>query len=280
MHNKATHLLLTISLAVVSLAGSGCGKNSSSSEERVKIMLTGATTVAALIAEIAKRYEQAHPNVRIDVQTGGSSRGINDPKSGLADIGMASRDLKENEQEGRKSHLLAQDGVCFIVHKSNPVNELSDEQILGIFTGKIDNWKEVGGNDAAITVINRAEGRSELELMMTFYKLKPDDFKADLISGENQHGLKAVAGDPNAITYMSVGASEFEAANGAPLKLLPLRGIAASSKTVEKGEFPLSRPLILVTKPEVPAHVQAFLDFAMSDKVHDLVRQQSYVPIQ
>lgn len=272
---------LTCLVAVALLTFSaGCGKSpSSSTEDRVKITLTGATTVAPLISEIAKRYEQAHPNVRIDVQTGGSSRGINDPKSGLADIGMSSRALKESEKEGRKSHLLARDGVGFIVHASNPVNELSDEQLLGILTGKIHNWKEVGGNDAAMTVINRAEGRSELELMMEFYKLKPDDFKADLISGENQHGIKAVAGDPNAITYMSVGASEFEAARGVTIKLLPLRGVAASSKTVESGEFPLGRPLILVTKPEVPKHVQEFIDFALSDKVHDLVRQQAYVPI-
>ncbi len=269
--------LLAITLPVVLL--SGCGK-SGSAGERQKITLTGSTTIAPLISEIAKRYEAAHLKVRIDVQTGGSSRGINDPARGLADIGMSSRALKNSEQSGRKSHLLARDGVGFIVNAANPVTELTDEQILGIFTGRIGNWKEVGGEDAEITAINRADGRSELELMMEFYNLKPEDFKADLISGENQHGIKSVASDRNAITYMSVGASEFDAANGVPIKLLPLRGVAASSQTVESGDFPLNRPLILVTQPEPTPLVQAFLDYALSDEVDDLVRHQSYVPVR
>lgn len=275
MKTHTLHLLIALLLPFALV---GCGKSTDS--ETKKITLTGSTTIAPLISEIAKRYEAKHPEVRIDVQTGGSSRGIKDPAEGLADIGMSSRALKDSEKEGRTSHLLARDGVGFIVNAENPVTALTDEQLLGIFTGKISNWKEVGGQDAEITAINRAEGRSELELMMEFYNLKPEDFQPDLISGENQHGIKTVAGDPNAITYMSVGASEFDAANGVPIKLLPLRGVQASSATVKSGEFPLNRPLILVTKPEPPPHVQAFLDYALSDEVHDLVRQQSYVPLE
>lgn len=270
MRNRTVLLLLSSLLFLVSCEDL----------ERQKIIVTGSSTVAPLLAEIAKRYEAEHPDIRIDVQTGGSSRGINDPVKGLADIGMSSRALKDSEMEGRVTHVLARDGVAFIVHAENPVEELSDEQILGIFTGKFDDWNQVGGSGGPITAANRADGRSELELMMDFYDLNREDFQVDLITGENQHGIKTVAGDPNAITYMSVGASEFDVANGVPIKLLPLQGIPASSKTVASGTFPLGRPLLLVTTPEPPPHVWAFVEFARSAQVHDLVKQQSYVPVQ
>jgi phosphate transport system substrate-binding protein len=125
-----------------------------------KLVITGSSTIAPLIAEIGKRFESSHPGVRVDVQAGGSSRGIADAREGLADIGMSSRLLKEQEKDGLVSYLFARDGVCFLVHKNNPVSELSDQQIRDIFTGKIANWKQIGGRDAPITVINRADGMS------------------------------------------------------------------------------------------------------------------------
>ena len=85
---------------------------------------------------------------------------------------------------------------------------------------------------------------------MAFFKLKPEDIKADLIAGDNQQGIKLVAGNPDALVYMSVGASEYDAAKGVPIKLLPMNGVQASSKTVADGTFPLSRSLVLVTKPQ------------------------------
>ena len=252
----------------------GCGQSDSS----LRLELTGSSTLAPLMSEIAKRYESKHPGVRIDIQTGGSSRGIADAGNGNADIGMSSRALKDSEKAGRVTHTVAMDGVALMVNAANPVKSLSDEQIVGIFTGQIENWKEVGGNDAPINCVNRAEGRSELELFQDFYDLTPEAFQPDMISGENQHGIKTVAGDENGIIYMSIGAAEFEAANGTPVKLLPLRGVEASSETVAAGSFPLSRPLILITGSSPSALAGEFIEFALSSEVHDLVRQQSYVP--
>ena len=249
-------------------------------EDTIRLELTGSSTLAPLMSEIAKRYESQHPGVRIDIQTGGSSRGIADAGNGTADIGMSSRALKDSEKEGRLTHTVAMDGVALLVHANNPVKELSDEQIVGIFTGKIENWKDVGGKDAPINCINRAEGRSELELFQAFYEITPESFQPDMISGENQHGIKTVAGDENAIIYMSIGASEYEAANGTPIKLLPLQGIEASAETVAAGKFPLSRPLILITATEPAEAVKDLIDYALSSDVHDLVREQSYVPAQ
>lgn len=247
--------------------------------DRQKLTLTGSSTCAPLVSEIAKRFEKDYPNVRIDVQTGGSSRGIADVQSGVVEIGMSSRELKESEKIGRVAHTIAWDGICLLVHKSNPVTELSDEQIVGIFTGKIDSWAEVGGKDRPITCINRTSGRSELELFGKFFGLKSSDIKADIVSGENQHGIKTVASDPNAIIYMSVGASEFEVGNGSPIKLLPLRGVEPNSQTVQSGEYLLARPLILITRPEADELVGDFIAYATSPEVNDLVRNQFYVPI-
>lgn len=254
---------------------SGCGQ----SDRPVRLELTGSSTLAPLLSEIAKRYEAANPGVRIDIQTGGSSRGIADVADGTADIGMSSRALKDSEKEGRVAYPIARDGVALLVHANNPVTELSDAQIVAIFTGKIENWQEVGGRDAAINCVNRAAGRSELELFQEFFGIAAEAFQPDLISGENQHGIKTVAGDENAVIYLSVGAAEFEVANGAPVKLLPLRGVAASAETVAAGAFPLSRPLILMTGPDPADSVVQFIEYALSAEVHDLIRRQAYVPI-
>lgn len=246
---------------------------------RGDLQLTGSSTLAPLAAEIGKRFEALHPGVRIDVQTGGSSRGIADATNGLADLGMSSRPLKDSERQGRKAWTLAMDGVAFIVHADNPVAELSREQLAQIFSGQLTDWSEVGGSVGEIIVVNRAQGRSELELVSGFLELPVEEIQADLIAGENQQGLKMVANEPRAITYLSVGASEYEASRGASIRLLPLDGIEATVANVATGRFPLSRPLLMITVPEPSPLARSFLDYARSPEVHDLVRQLSYVPI-
>ena len=244
-----------------------------------KLILTGSSTVAPLASEIAKLFEAAHPGVRIDVQTGGSSRGIADARSGLADIGMASRALKPEEGD-LLAFTIAQDGIAVILHRDNPVKVLSDAQILGIYTGQISNWKAVGGKDAPITVINKAEGRSTLELFLAYFKLENKQIKASVVIGDNQQGIKTLAGNPDGIAYVSIGTAEFESEAGTPIKILPLNGIAASTVTVKDGTFPLSRPLNLVTR-EVPTGLaQQFIDYARSTAVHAVVKEQSFVPIE
>ena len=142
-----------------------------------KLILTGSSTVAPLAAEIAKRFEATHPGVRVDVQSGGSSRGIADARQGLADIGMVSRALAESEHD-LYPVAIARDGVCLIVHATNPVRVLSDAQVVGIYTGAITNWRGMGGRDAPITVVSKAEGRSTLELFLGYFRLKASDIAA------------------------------------------------------------------------------------------------------
>lgn len=180
--------------------------------------------------------------MRIDVQSGGSSRGVADARQGTADIGLVSRDLKDNEKD-LQSFAVARDGVSVILHKENPLATLSNQQIIDIYTKKVNNWNEVGGKDAPITVVNKAEGRSTLELFAQFFKLKVTEIKADVVIGDNEQGIKTVAGNPNAIGYVSVGSAEYSANNGVAIKLLPVNGVAASIANVSNKTFPISRPL-------------------------------------
>lgn len=242
-----------------------------------KLVLTGASTIAPLASEIARRFESQYPGTRIDVQSGGSSRGINDARNGTAGIGMVSRDLKPEEKDLR-AHTIAWDGVGVILHASNPVAALSQQQIRDIYTGKIVNWKTVGGKDAPITVVNKADGRSTLELFLNYLKLKNSEIKPHVIIGDNSQGIKTVSGNPNAIGYVSIGTAEYEARRGLPIKLLPLDGIRATTVNVRNGTFPLSRPLNLVTRGAAEGLAREFIDFAGSAKVHDLVEAQYFVP--
>ncbi|YAF94722.1 MAG: phosphate ABC transporter substrate-binding protein [Nodularia sp. CChRGM 3473] len=243
-----------------------------------KLVVTGSSTVAPLAGEIAKRFESEYPDVRVDVQTGGSSRGMADVRTGVADIGMVSRSLKDEETD-LQSFAIARDGIGIIVHKDNPVQSLSNQQIVDIYTGKIDNWQQVNGNNAQITVVNKAEGRSTLELFLDYFQLQNSDIKASVVIGDNQQGIKTVAGNPNAIGYVSIGMAEFSLHNGVTIKLLPLNGIAATTENVQNETFPLSRPLNLVTQNQPQGLSQALIEFAQSPQVHDIVQQQEFVPI-
>lgn len=249
-----------------------------SAAEPKKLVITGASTIAPLMAEIAKKFEATHPGTRIDVQSGGSSRGVTDVRQGAADVGMVSRSMNPDEGE-LKAFTIAMDGVTVILNKANPVQTLTREQIVAIYTGKTRNWKDVGGPDQPIVVVNKAEGRSTLDLFLQHFALKAPDVKASIIIGDNAQGIKTVAGNPQAIGYVSIGSAEYEAGHGAAIKLLSLGGVAPSVESVRAGKFPLARPLNLVTKQEPTGLAKELIDFARSAAVDDLVKEQFFVPL-
>jgi phosphate transport system substrate-binding protein len=279
MLKKYTALGALLSVAVfIGIPASAEAQATAMDQLTGKLVITGSSTVAPLIAEIGKRFERLHPNVRIDVQSGGSSRGIADTRQGLADIGMVSRAMKDDERD-LLAFPVARDGVCLIVHHHNPVQALTDKQVVAIFTGTVTNWKAVGGTDAPITVVNKADGRSTLEVFLQYFTLKNVDIKAHVVIGDNEQGVKTVAGNRNAIGYVSVGTAEYDAAHGIPITLLPLGGVAASTENVRKGIFPLSRPLHLVTRSSSSELAKVFIEYAQSKAVHHLIRQQYFVPL-
>ncbi|MGJ8668886.1 MAG: phosphate ABC transporter substrate-binding protein [Oceanococcus sp.] len=248
-----------------------------SNEQNVqRLTLTGSSTVAPLAAEIARAYEQ-QSRTQIDVQTGGSSRGIADVSKGLADIGMASRALKASEQ-ALTAHTIAWDGISLIVHKDNPISSLNDEQIRALFRGEIQSWSVFGGAALKPVIVNKAAGRSTLELFLEHFSLDSQEVHADIVIGDNQQGLKTVAGNPAAIGYVSIGAAIYEIDHGAAIKLLPLSGIAANLSNVASGRFPLARPLNLLTNGKAGSKQQDFLAFAQSPAVTPLIQALFFVP--
>ena len=200
-------------------------------------MITGSSTIAPLVSEIGKRFEAQHPRLRIDVQTGGSSRGIADIRQGLADIGMASRELNHSERDLHGT-VIAHDGIGLIVHQSNPLASLDEQSIVQIYTGKITNWKKVGGIDAPITVVTKSEGRATLELFLQHFQLTSSEIKAHVVIGDNEQGIKTVAGNPYAIAYVSIGTAEYDATHDVPIKLLALGTVQASLAEVQGWTFP------------------------------------------
>jgi len=266
--------------AALGFAGCNGGNPPSSSDGtlRGKLTLSGSSTVAPLATEIARRFESLHPDVRIDVQAGGSGKGIADARTGQADIGMASRGLKSGEED-IKAHPIAADGVCLVVHQSNPIEQLTAEQVIAIYTDRINNWNEVGGPDLPINVVHKAEGRATLEVFLEHFKLENPQVKPDVIVGHNEQGIKSVAGSPGAIGYVSIGTAEADAQSGVEIKLLPLGGVAATSENVTSGAFPMSRPLNLVTHGTPGELAKAFIDYAQSEQVHDIVQRQYFVPV-
>lgn len=276
---RSFRFLIVMFIAVV---GSGCGSQKEPTQDgdlSGKLTLTGSSTVAPLAAELAKRFEQLHPAVRIDVQSGGSGKGIADARTGVADIGMASRALKDGEAD-LTAHQIAADGVGLIVHLSNPIAELSDQQVSEIYTDKVNHWSDVDGPDLPVTVVHKAEGRATLELFLKHFKIDNPSVKPDVIVGDNEHGVKTVAGSEGAIGYVSIGTAEADVDSGVPIRLLPVGGVAATTANVASGEFPMSRPLNFVTGDAVGPLSIAFIEFCQSKEVHDIIVSQYFVPVQ
>ena len=244
---------------------------------RGTLVITGSSTVAPLVAEMGRRFEASHPGVRVDIQTGGSSRGIADLRRGLAAVAMISRSLAEEEMD-LAAHSVALDAVGFVVHRDNSVPFLDNDAVRAIFTGQIRDWSEVGGRPGRIVVVHKAEGRGTLELFLHTFGLSQADVRPDVIVGDNQHGIKTVAGSPAAIGYVSVGAVEEEVAGGTPVRIVPLGGAASQDAPVAREGALMTRTLDLVTGDAPAPLVQAFLDFARSPAVEDLVRGLRFIP--
>lgn len=250
---------------------------SQSAAQKTQLLLTGSSTVAPLIAEIAEQYEQNHPKITIEVKTGGSNQGIEDIRSGKNDIGMISRSPKA-EEEDLQVFTIAQDGISLIVNQSVPVERLKRQTVIEIFTGKITSWKAVGGADRPIEVLSKTSNHSTVGLFADYFGLAVEDIQPTHFIGDNTEILETVLENPDAIGYISIGAGEYSIVHGMPLKMLPLEGVAATIKQVSQGNFPLSRPLNLLTK-EIPSGLtKDFIDFATSPKVHDIIERQAFIP--
>lgn len=271
---KRVYFVLPCFISLTFIASS-CTKKS----RQNTLEITGSSTVAPLVAEIAKKFEEENPNTRINVQTGGSSRGISDIRKGISHIGMVSRALNDSEKD-LQNYVIAKDGIGIITHAALTSQDFSSREIKDIFTGKTAHWKTKKGDHTKITVIHKAQGRSTSELFIKHFSLQYNDVNAHIIIGDNEQGIKNVSTIPGAIGYVSIGAAETAIRNQVPIKLVSLDGIHPSSKNVSNGTYAILRPLNLVTKDNSNPLAETFIKFAQSQNVSSIVRKLDFVPQQ
>jgi phosphate transport system substrate-binding protein len=270
MNRIAQALILELILAM----SLGCSPGHEANARN--LVITGSQSMAPLVQEMGKRFEAGHPGVRINVQRSGTDQGIIDTRNGLADVGMAARPLRPDETP-LQVFPIARDGIGLLVYAENPIKELSDEQVGRIFSRAYTNWKLVGGKDEPIFVVAHAENRAIHQVFLEYFKIKGNQGRADLTVADSASAIQAVSGQRQAIAYVSLGPAEAAIKAGAPVRLLPLGGVAATEENVRNGSYPLVRPLNLLTRESPNGLTREFLDFAQSAEVQDVVRKLQWV---
>ena len=275
---NATRILLLAALAVFCLAASAA-QAPSASPNRVqnRLTITGAATLAPLVNDIARRFEQRHPGIRIEVRSVGSGKGLTDLRAGTTDIAMLSRALLNSERD-LFAFPIARDGVAVIVHRDNPVKNIDTQQLAELLTSKLVNWKALGGRDAPIAFAWR-RGHGSVELVLTRLGVKREQLGGHLL-GDDDDAIQFASASPNGVTLTSVGQAERSVQAGAPIKLLAYNGAPASSRTIRSHGYMLSRPLTLITRHLPEGLQKQFIDYALSSNVIDLQLKYGFVPYQ
>jgi phosphate transport system substrate-binding protein len=243
------------------------------------LVISGASTMMGLVGAMAERFEKQNPGVHIELRPGPADRGVAEIRQGKATIAMVARTLNPDEQ-GLTGFPVARDGIGIVVHRQNPLQGLSAAQLREVMTGKVTNWRALGGPDAPIYLVARRPGGGASERLAQYLRISVDDFKSHLVAGVNAEVIDAVSAQTGAVSYMSLGDAERSARAGVPIKLLALAGVEATSRAVLRSDFPVTRPLMLVTAGKPGPLERAFIDFALTPQVVDLIRNHGFVPYQ
>lgn len=235
------------------------------------IIVAGSTSVQPFAEILAEEYMILHPDVSIDIQGGGSSAGIMSAQSGTADIGMSSRDLKDDEA-GLWSVEIARDGLAVIVHPSNPIQNLTLGQIRDIYTATINDWSKLGGRNSKIHVITREEGSGTRGAFESLVMDKQWITPKAIVQDSNGAVRQLVADDPNAIGFISLGLVDDT------VKALQLEGVAATTENVINGRYGLSRPFLFITLEQPSGETKQFIDFTLSAEGQKILAAEGLIP--
>lgn len=272
---------ITIAAALTLTAGllTGCGAGSSSdgtsADSSNTVATDGSTSMEKVIGFLSEAYMEEHEDIKVTYNPTGSSSGIQAVEEGRCDIGLASRDLKEEETETLQGTVVAIDGIGIVIHPDNPVKDLTIEQIGMIYTGEITNWKEVGGSDAPIVLIGREAASGTRDGFEEVTGTKDQcQYSQELTSTGDV--VQTVSGNPNAIGYASV------ASVNESVKLVSVEGISPTTENIQNGEYKVQRNFVLVTKKDSPLSetAQAFFDFATSTQADSLITEAGAVPVK
>lgn len=249
--------------------------------EGTNITIKGSTTVLPIAQLTSEIFMEQNPGANISVQGGGSGVGITSLIEGTTDIADSSRKIKDKELKKAQEtgiepfeNIVALDGIAVVVHLSNIKNYLTREQIKAIYTGKISNWSEIGGEDKKIVVISRDTSSGTYEafenLALNKEKVRPDA----LITASNQAVNITIAQTPGAIGYLGLGYLTKK------VKAVSVDGIKCTKETVVSGQYPLSRPLYMYTDGKPEGIIKQYLDFVLGPEGQKLIEEEGFVGIQ
>ena len=277
--------ILIVSMLLVAALIAACSGTSTpgapvteNATDNSTVTVSGSTTVQPLAEKLAEAFMTENTGIRIDVQGGGSSVGVKAAGQGTSDIGMASREIKDSEIAefpNLKIFVIARDGIAIVAHPDTPVSDLSIEQVRDIFSGKITNWKDLGGEDQNIIIISREEGsgtRSAFEEMV----MGEDALIAAtaILQPSNGSIRTTISTTPYSIGYLSFGYLD------ETVKTVSIGGVAPTEPNAANGSYPIVRPLNMLTNGEPAGAVKAFLDFILSEAGQKLVAEDGYIPVK
>ena len=285
---KIISILLAAVIVMALLAGCGSKNkdntndnntpnNNQTTELSGSVATNGSTSMDKVIGALREQFMTDHKNVTVTYDPTGSGAGIEAASNGSADIGLASRALKDEEKAGGLTEtIVALDGIAVIVNADSKVENLTVEQIGKIFTGEITDWSEVGGDAGTISCIGREAGSGTRDGFETITDTK-DACKLDQELTSTGGVIEAVAGNPNAIGYASLSAVEGKNT----VKAVTVGGVACTEETVLNGSYAIQRPFVLVTKTgeTLSPAAQAFFDYATSSAASQLIKAAGAVPV-
>lgn len=268
-----TKKILVLVLAAVCIMSvfAGCGKQGSGT-----VSTDGSTSMEKVISALKETFEADNKGITVTYNPTGSGTGITAVAEGRCDIGLSSRDLKDEEKsKGLTGTVIAYDGIAVIVNPENPVADLTLEQIAKIYTGEITNWKDVGGKDAEIVLIGREDGSGTRDGFESITGTKEKcKLKQELTSTGDV--ITTVAGNPAAVGYASL------ASVNDSVKALKVGGVAPSEETIKDGSYKVQRNFVLVTKTDskLSDAAQKFFDYMTSADASEVIKKAGAVPVK
>ena len=257
---------LFVAAVLMCTAMVGCSKSESVSTD-------GSTSMSKVIESLSEAFGE-ETGIEVTYNATGSGAGIEAVLAGRCDIGLSSRDLKEEEKEnGLEGTILAYDGIAIIIHPDNPVADLSIETIAKIYTGEITNWKDVSGNDGEIVLIGREANSGTRD---GFESITDTEDKCKYRQECTSTGdvITAVSSNPNAIGYASLASVKDS------VKAVSVDGVTPSEATVKDGSYAVQRPFVLVTKKDskLSGNAQKFFDYITSEAANEVISGAGVVP--
>ncbi len=260
------YLLWFLAFLFVISAHVGCQRS------RAGITVAGSTSVEPFAELLAEEYMSMRSETHIYVQGGGSTAGIEAAISGAANIGMSSRHLIDAEKK-LYAVTIAKDAIAVIVHPSNPIDDLPLDKIREVFSGKIANWKGLGGSDHPIDIVTREEGSGTRESFQKFVMGKEDINLGALVQDSNGAVRQVISSDPSAIGYISLGLVNDQ------VKALRISGVQPNLANVNNGKYTLVRPFLFVFSGEPTGEAKSFLEFVLSLPAQKMLLKEGLVPV-